>query len=250
MYERTYSDDDLARAVLSAHSWRGVLRALGLRATSAGSARSVRRHTERLGLSYAHFTGQRRWSDGALRAAVATAGSWSQVATALGLVADGGTLTALRAHAHRLGLPTDHLNKRPLPVPAEPLIDEHFRTERLRDAGSLFAATWFALRGAKIAWPLEPCRYDLVVDGQGGWQRIQVKTTERCGSKAVLLLSNSRKSGRSVYAPGEIDSFFAIDGELSAYLVPYDLIAGYTAIQLGRYANYRIVDRGRMMPGS
>ncbi|HJQ05006.1 MAG TPA: hypothetical protein VJ872_06160 [Nocardioides sp.] len=39
---RTYSDDRLAAAVAAATSWRGVLRELGLSATSGASQRSIR----------------------------------------------------------------------------------------------------------------------------------------------------------------------------------------------------------------
>jgi PD-(D/E)XK nuclease superfamily protein len=246
---RSYSDDELARAVASAHSWRGVLRALGLSDTSAGSARSVRRHADRMGLSYVHFTGQRRWSDAALTQAVAEAQTWSQVASTLGLVPEGGTLNSLRAHAHRLGLDTEQLRRRAGPQPSGTVFDTQYRPECLREAGSMFAATCFALRGARVAWPLEPCRYDLLVDIGGESNRVQVKTTMKHGPKAMLMVSSSRRRGRTVYAPGEIDSIFAIDAELTGYWIPFDLVAGYTQIQLSRYVNYTVVDRGRLIPG-
>ena len=47
---RRYSDSDLVDAVRASHSWRGVLRALGLSATSAAAMRSVRAHADRLQL--------------------------------------------------------------------------------------------------------------------------------------------------------------------------------------------------------
>src|SRR5438445_9994607 len=102
MYSRSYSDSQLAAAIASSRSWRGVLRHLGLNATSAGSMRSARRHADRLDLSYAHFTGQRRWSDDELRAAVASADTWSGVARALNRTPDGGALASLRTRAVRL----------------------------------------------------------------------------------------------------------------------------------------------------
>lgn len=250
MYQRSYSDDQLAAAVAESHSWRGVMRSLGLRATSAGSTRSVRRHAERLGLSHAHFTGQRRWNDSALAAAVGSSRTWTQVAVALNLVPEGGTLSALRAHSHRLGLATDHLGRRPAPQESGSLHSLEFRSEFLRDAGSMFAATWFTLRGAHVSWPLEPCRYDLLVDLHDGLQRVQVKTTERAGPTAALTMSNSRRRGRQIYAPGEIDSFFAMDGELNAFLIPYDVIAGYGEILLSHYIAFKIVEQGRLVPAT
>lgn len=247
MGTRPYSDAELAGAVASAHSWRGVLRSLGLNESSAGSMRSARRRAELLGLSHAHFTGQRRWSDGDLRAAVAAAGSWQQVATLLHLVPDGGTRATLRAHAVRLGLPTEHLTRH-TPALHPDKLPAPYRPAFLRNAGSLFAATWFTLRGATVSWPLEPCRYDLIADAAGNIQRIQVKTTTTAGPEATVSISNSRRAGRAVYAPGEIDAFFALDADLNAYLIPYRQVAGYIQIQLNRYAGCRVVERGRLIP--
>jgi SRSO17 transposase len=65
---RTWNDDDLRHAVADSHSWRGVARALGLKGTSAGTVRALKRHAERLELDTAHFTDKRRWSDRELRA--------------------------------------------------------------------------------------------------------------------------------------------------------------------------------------
>src|SRR5262245_54530455 len=107
MSTRTYDDQQLVRAVASSRSWRGVLRELGLKGTSAGALRSVRRHAARLQLETADFTGQRRWGDEDLAAAVASSRSWQQVQQALGLVG-GGSVAALKGHAVRLGIDASH----------------------------------------------------------------------------------------------------------------------------------------------
>jgi hypothetical protein len=73
---RGYSDDELVAAVSVSRSWRGVLRELGLAATSSSAIRSVRRQADRLGIDYRHFTGQRRWGDEDLVAAVEASDSW------------------------------------------------------------------------------------------------------------------------------------------------------------------------------
>jgi hypothetical protein len=93
MANRTYSDAALTEAVATSHSWRGVLRELGLLATSAAAARSVKREAARLGLDSSHFTGQRRWTEQALADAVASSSSWSQIMRTLGL--SGGSSTTL-----------------------------------------------------------------------------------------------------------------------------------------------------------
>ena len=42
--ERTWSDDELKDVVVAARNWRDVMRALGLRADSAGAIRIMKRH--------------------------------------------------------------------------------------------------------------------------------------------------------------------------------------------------------------
>src|SRR4051794_40866439 len=111
MPERTYTDQQLTDAVASSHSWRAVLRRLGLTATSSAAIRSVRGHAARLGLDDSHFTGQRRWTDAELVAAVAGAQSWTHVAEHLGL-SGGSSTTLLKGHAVRLGVDTSHLSRR------------------------------------------------------------------------------------------------------------------------------------------
>src|SRR4051812_25638801 len=97
-----YARDELATAVAASHSWRGVLRALGRPEHSAGALRSVRRQVLRFGIDNSHFTGQRRWSDGELSAAIAESRTWSEVLRRLNIST--GNHVTVRAHAVRLGI--------------------------------------------------------------------------------------------------------------------------------------------------
>ena len=120
--ERTWSDDELKGVVAAARNWRDVMRALGLRADSAGAIRIMKRHVARLGLDTSHFRGKRNWSDAQLRRAVIEAQSWDELLTTLGLApcSEDGRIRA-GAHAMRLGLSLAHL-ERPAatsPGPAE-----------------------------------------------------------------------------------------------------------------------------------
>lgn len=233
---RRYSDADLVAAVQQSRSWRGVLRALGLTATSASALRSVRRHADRLGLDHRHFTGGRRWTDQELAAAVASSTTWAEVCTALGL-AGGSSTSTVRGHAARLGLDTSGLGRRP----AVPRTDSlRPQLAHLHRAGSLLAAAWFELCGCEVSWPLEPCRYDLLVWHAGRAERIQVKTTTlRAGSSWRVRLSSMRKELRT-YDPEEIDAFFIVDGDLDQYLIPVRAVGGLTAIHLSAYGAYRV----------
>lgn len=238
-FQRTYTDDELRSAVASQHSWRGVLRALGLKATSAGASRTARRHAERMGLDYSHFTGQRRWTDAALAAAVAGSSSWTQVAAALG-VRGGSSYPALRGHALRLGLDYAHFNASPTPVDGDGLAPD---SKHLFRAGALLAAAWFEASGVCVAWPLEPARYDLLAHTPLGVSRVQVKTTtNQAGSTYAVTLSTSSHAGpgRRVYDPDEIDEFFIIDGDMNFYRIPMSVAGGRSILRLSVYAGFRV----------
>lgn len=240
---RHYSDTQLTDAVLSSRSWRGVLRALGLAGTSAAAMRSARAHADRLELDYSHFTGQRRWTDQELAAAIKSATTWTQVTEALGLVG-GSSTTTIRGHAVRLGLDTAHLAPSRKSHRSE--LDMRPKLPHLARAGSLMAAAWFELCGYHVSWPLEPCRYDLLVWMGDTAERIQVKTTTvKQGASWTVWISNSGKT-RSTYDPDEIDRFFVIDGDFNFYLIPVAAVGGLTAIQLSAYVEYvvpRVVGR-------
>lgn len=243
---RTYTDDELGAAVATASSWRGVLRGLGLAATSASAMRSVRGHADRLGLDYAHFTGQRRWTDADLARAVVGSSSWREVMDALAL-AGGSSQGTLKAHAARLGLDTAHLgraSRHPAPG-ADEHVSGHASAHRpdlahLRRAGSLMAAAWFTLCGHEVSWPLEPARYDLVVRTGDRMLRVQVKTTTvRAGASWRVWLSTTGGS-RTVYDPDDVDLFFVIDGALRYYLIPVAAVGGLHAITLSGYEAFLV----------
>jgi PD-(D/E)XK endonuclease len=199
--------------------------------------RSVRMHADRLGLDYRHFTGLRRWTDQQLVAAIDSATSWAQVAEALGL-AGGSSTTTIRGHAVRLGLDTGHLTPPRKPQPTIGLMrPQHANLPR---AGSLMAAAWFELCGHSVSWPLEPCRYDLLVWIAATAQRIQVKTTTvKQGMSWTAWISNTGKE-RTPYDPDEIDYFFVIDGDFNYYLIPVAAVGGLTAVRLSAYQDYRL----------
>ena len=225
-------------AVRSSRSWRGVLRSLGLAATSAGAMRSARAHADRLELNYTHFTGQRRWTDRELADAINAATTWVQVTEALGLVG-GSSATTIRGHAARLGIDTTHI----APIRKLPAPDHEMRPQldHLARAGSMMAAAWFELCGHQVSWPLEPCRYDLLVWMGASAQRVQVKTTTvKQGASWAVWISNTGKT-RTTYDPDEIDYFFVIDGDLNFYLIPVAIVGGLTALHLSAYKTYLVL---------
>ena len=234
---RTYSDEDLSRAVSGSTSWRGVLRELGLQSTSSTMIRSVRAHADRLELDHRHFRGQRRWTDDELRAAVLCESRWADVVEAMG-IQGGSAVSTLKGHAARLGLDTSHF------IGQDDRVNRIARHEpdiaNLSRAGSMLAAAWFALSGYDVAWPLEPARYDLLVTQETCTRRVQVKTTvTKDGSSWQVSLSTT-SGGRRTYDPDEIDDFFVIDGALGHYLIPIEAVGGLHTINLRAYERYRL----------
>lgn len=228
----SYTDAELALAVSSCSSWRAVLRALGLTATSSSAIRSVRRHAELAGLDYSHFKRLRRWSEDELRDAIALSTSWQEVTARLRLSES--TDQRLQAHANRLGISTSHLGGKPLRAhssgPANSPSLAH-----LRNAAPLLAAASLEMRGHRVSWPLEPARYDLVVDLAGRLTRVQVKTTtHKQGDRWTVWLSSTSPT-RTIYSPDDVDAFYVIDGDLTHYWIPLARVAGLQAIALSAY---------------
>src|SRR3984885_15480344 len=137
-----WSDAQLVNAVRSSTNWRGVMRELGLNATSAGCVRVVRCRVVRLGLDTSHFRGKRKWSDVQLKRAVAESQSWDEVLDALGLTINGGGMrTHVKSHAIRLGLGFGHLEADAavvdVPCPGKPDL------KHLREAGGTIPPAGF-----------------------------------------------------------------------------------------------------------
>jgi hypothetical protein len=63
----------------------------------------------------------------------------------------------------------------------------------------------------------------------------------------MASLANSRRAGHAIYDPDEIDSFFVIDAELNAYLIPVGHVAGLFAISLRAYRAYQVAQAGQWL---
>lgn len=227
-------------------SWRGVLRALNLRATSSGAIHAVRRRAIALGLDTSHFRGNRTWSDDQLQEAVIEARSWKEVAERLRLAPIDQTLVRLKSHALRLQLDSDHLNEPPLQPSDFTALTRQFMPGELRNAAPMLAAAWFSLRGFAVAIPTEPQAYDLLVASSDAIHRIQVKSTTSVARNGGWQVSLSHRpkslSERQAYNPSDIDGFVVITSSGDLYLLPVMLVAGFMGIHLNGYGRYRVGD--------
>lgn len=247
-----WSDADLTNAVLASRSWRGVLRELGLCATSSGSLRVVKRRVAILGLDTSHFTGQRTWSDASLKRAAAQAHSWNELLSAIGMKSNSGDeRIRVKAHALRLGLDLSHLEDQPREAQSRSYAKPALRN--LREAATSLAACWFSLCGFIPAIPVEPAVYDLLVSMPDGIKRVQVKTTTYNGKNGWMIQVGRRpysigNNARLVpYDPDSIDLFFIVDGDLSLYVIPNRVIAGRVSLLLRTYSKYIVGNAAGLM---
>lgn len=253
MGNRSWTDSQLSDIVERARSWRGVLAGIGLKPTSAGSMRSVQKRARELGLNTDHFTRNRTWTDRQLREAVESSKSWSGVIAILELTYDGQVKGRLKGHAARLGLETEHLDASRPQRPLLEYLNGGSRPAELRTAAPTVTAAWFALRGLAVALPSEPQPYDLLVAGADEIYRVQVKSTTsraRNGHWQVGIAHRPNKAGPRVpYDPDSVDLFVVITGDGGLYVIPIEAVAGYTAIYLSAYEDYRVGDVSSLMNG-
>ncbi|MEI8412017.1 group I intron-associated PD-(D/E)XK endonuclease [Kribbella sp. CCNWLY201] len=251
---RTWNDAQLRQAVADNQSWRAVARALGLKATSAGVIRTIKRHADRLGLNATHFTGQRRWSDGQLRSVLLGSSCWAEVLTGLGVIDNGENRVRVKGHAVRLGLDCTHLTKLERPETPVDVFNEPMRPEMLRYAASAVAMAWFSLRGCAVALPVEPQEYDLLVTTTKGIQRVQVKTSASRNGKGRWQVGIGwrpyvldKTAGKMPYDPDSLDLFFIVLGDGSIYVIPSSVVAGRVAIDPENYTPYRVGDASSLL---
>lgn len=254
---RTWSDDDLRKAVEENHSWRGIARALGLKGTSAGTVRALKKHAERLSLDTAHFTGQRQWSDRRLRDVMRDATCWADVIAGLGVSDGAESRVRIKGHAMRLGLDCTILRPADSPRPAVEPLRLTARPEMLRSAAPALAMAWFTLHGCAVALPMEPEVYDLLVTTTAGIQRVQVKSSERPGRDGHWRVGVGRRpyvldksATKMPYDPDDIDLFFIVLGDGSLYLIPSSVLAGRTSIYADTYTPHRVGDASSLLRGA
>jgi hypothetical protein len=252
---RSWTDEQLKTAIANQRSWHGVMKELGFRSKSTTSLRRIKQVAETLRLDTSHFTGQRRWSDMELRAAVSRAASWADALWILDLSDNGDNRTTVKAHAVRLGLDVSHL----MPVKADvELADDLFldgaQPAMLRVAAPLIAAAWFAIRAMPVAVPTEPEVYDLLVTMPEGIRRVQVKSTTQRTSSGSWQVEVGRRpyvmdksAGKIPYDPDLIDFFFILDSAGRIFLIPSRVLAGRVAITLDSYAPYRVGDASSLL---
>lgn len=120
---RSWTDEQLVKAVVAAVSWNGAARLLGLK-PGGDAQQSMLKHWLRLGLDVSHLPVSRRLleggnsgrapraSDESFAAIVGRCRSWAQVLRELKVEQGGGSQQTVKARAALLGLDTSHFRGR------------------------------------------------------------------------------------------------------------------------------------------
>jgi hypothetical protein len=254
-------------AVAESRTWSDVCRRLGL-ATGSSALHTVQGHVARLRLEVGHLPPPRtvepatlpptRPSREDLTAAIGAYNSWADVLRCLGLKVTSASYAWLHKSAADFDLDTAHLRGHawnseaveagPLPFTRTP------DAANLSKASAAIATAWFMRRGYVVSVPVEPTRYDLVVESDDNTlARVQVKSTvskdrqrwivgiaRRQYDKSVPLNANGARV-KSVYQPHEIDYFFIVTGDGGQYLIPLSVTNGSTTLTLdSKYAAYKV----------
>lgn len=257
---RTWTDGQLAEAVKGAPSWAEVSRRLGMNPYGKTTVR-LRRHAARMGLDVSHLPartevqpiespgGRDPLDPDAVRSALATSRSWAESLGKLGMVVSGSNYDKIKRVARELDADVSSLfgqawARAPITPLAIPFTNAP-KVEQIRKAGAAIATAWFLERGYMVSLPVEPVAYDLIVESDEGFQRVQVKT----GGPQKVKISKTEygrgtspsmgKYGRRLYRADEIDLFFIYTTSRDVYLVPIAAVEGVRDLYLAKYAPYR-----------
>lgn len=169
----------------------------------------------------------------------------------------------VRAHKARAGTRAMQRARREMPdryeptaITAPPMVFTRERSSRhLRMAAIGAAIDWFMARGHRVSLPVDlQSSYDLVVECDSGFRRVQVKSTSHRGPTGRWVVgvykteydqnispnAAGRRKNRA-YKSDEVDWFFVITAKREIYLIPIDAIDGKTSLSLDVvYKNFRV----------
>lgn len=116
-----------------------------------------------------------------------------------------------------------------------------FKNTRLQgDAGTAAALSYFAARGYPVALPFgEGQRYDLIVDEDGAFHRVQCKTAfakNRAGKfYAELRTKGGNRAGNGKecrISAAEVDKVAILDGDGGLWVFPSEELAGRATVSM------------------
>jgi len=253
--------------VTASFTWNDVVQAIG-RTDNTKARATVQGHAVRLGLEVSHLPpfkpvapihpDKAPPSDEAISEAVKHSISSAEVLRRLDVRISGFAYACLRQRIDALGLDTSHFHRQrwrssPVPGTEVPFSRRRPTGVDLHKAAGPIASAWFLERGYRVALPVEPAPYDLVVESDEGFARIQVKSTvskdngrwfvriHRRAYDATMKPGAAGSRKVCLYSPDEVDFFFILTGDGLKYLIPLKVTNGYRSLTLDvKYSAYRL----------
>jgi hypothetical protein len=266
-HPRSWTDEDLYAAVASSSTWNEVVARIGRKRVTRKGRLTVQGHALRLGLDASHLPAMDadakplrpdwvRAADEELTEAVSQSTTWAEVFRRLDRRVTGSGYIAFQQRAETLGLDTSHFrgqawSSRPIEGQTIPF-SRPPSLEHLPKTAVALASAWFLERGYRVSVPTEPAPYDLVVESDDGFARVQVKSTStrelgrwtahisrREYTPGILNAGGARKD--RTYKDTEIDYFFIVTGDGSHYIIPLKATNGIGRITLdSKYGAFRV----------
>jgi PD-(D/E)XK endonuclease len=260
---RTWTDGQLVEAVAVSTTWNEVVHQLG-RQKNTKARKTIQGHVTRLGLDVSHlpsfepvapiYPDQPFPAEG-FADAVKQSSTWAEVMRRLGMRESKHNYGRLQRMASELELDASHFRgqawaSRPVTAMPTPFTREPYSTS-FRKAATAIAMAWFLERGYGVCLPVEPRSYDLVVESDEGFMKVQVKsTTSRDNGRwCVRIHRKAYHAGaeaierrmKRVYCADEVDFFFVVVKSGDKYVIPLSATRGMTQLTLdGKYAAYRV----------
>jgi hypothetical protein len=127
----------------------------------------------------------------------------------------------------------------------------NLRADRLSQRKSAIgtAIRWFLANNYLPSVPIETARYDLVVESEQGFKKVQVKSTEfikKNGKFSVSLHTTeydpiSHKFKASPYKKQDVDYFFIACSDGTNFLIPYEIVGSKTTLTVtDKYKNFAV----------
>jgi len=164
----------------------------------------------------------------------------------------------LRDVAAEMGLDTSHFRGQAWGSTPVSLVEMPFTRQpdpkHLRKAATARATAWFMERGYLVCVPTEPAPYDIVVESDAGFVRVQVKSTSKRDPRGCCVVDVNRQAydanavrsangsrTRCPYTEDEIDVFFIVTASGDQYLIPLSVTGGLSSLALDvKYAEFKV----------
>jgi hypothetical protein len=189
---------------------------------------------------------------GTLSAAVQESTTWAEVLRRLGFRQSGSIQARIRSQADQQGVDWSHFRGQAWGAAPVPFTETPFTRPRsvrhLPQAAPTLAAAWFMERGYRVSMPIEPAPYDLVVEADDGFVRVQVKSASKVASNghyeaAIYRQSyrNSTARDRCTYSADEVDVFFIVTSSGDMFLIPLSVTGRRASLVLdAKYAEFKV----------